>query len=183
MKKPDGVIDIFLQPGDYFFSDKDTRIRTILGSCVSIIVWHPQRLIGGMCHYMLSDRKRGPKDALDGRYADEAMAMFIRDIAAAGTKPHEYVVKMFGGGNMFPNAKTYCNASTCTHKNSTVACLSISCRNERVALALAKQNGLKVHSTQLGGTGHRQVIFDVWTGDVWVRHNEIKPNFDITVDF
>ena len=24
----------------------------------------------------------------------------------------------------------------------------------------------------LGGTGHRQVVLDVWSGDVWVRHVE-----------
>ena len=48
MKKPDHVIEIFLQPGDFYFGGADTRIRTILGSCVSITMWHPTRLIGGM---------------------------------------------------------------------------------------------------------------------------------------
>ena len=31
-----GVVDIFLRPGDYFWGDARSRIRTILGSCVAI---------------------------------------------------------------------------------------------------------------------------------------------------
>ncbi|MBL8511280.1 MAG: chemotaxis protein CheD, partial [Betaproteobacteria bacterium] len=52
------VMDIFLQPGEFYFGDADTRIRTLLGSCVSITMWHPTRRIGGMCHYMLPTRGR-----------------------------------------------------------------------------------------------------------------------------
>ena len=50
MKKPQSVIEIFLQPGELWFGDEQTRIRTILGSCVAVTLWHPGRRIGGMCH-------------------------------------------------------------------------------------------------------------------------------------
>ena len=50
------VIEIFLQPGDFYFGDRDTRIRTLLGSCVSITMWHPRLHVGGMCHFMLPER-------------------------------------------------------------------------------------------------------------------------------
>jgi len=58
-----------------------------------------------MCHYMLPTRSNGKSDTLDGRYADEAMEMFMREIRASGTRPSQYQVKLFGGGNMFPGAK------------------------------------------------------------------------------
>ena len=48
MKKPADAIEIFLHPGEFYFGDRHTRIRTLLGSCVSIILWHPRLLIGGM---------------------------------------------------------------------------------------------------------------------------------------
>ena len=35
---------------------------------------------------------------------------------------------------------------------------------------LARQHGLTVVAEQLGGTGHRSVVFDLWSGAVWVRH-------------
>ncbi len=176
MKKPDHVIEIFLQPGDYYFGDRDTRIRTILGSCVSITMWHPTLLIGGMCHYMLPTRKREKGDALDGRYADEAMAMFMRDIAAAGTRPSDYQVKLFGAGNMFPIAqdtRAHCPIKPCNPIETT--CRRVSCRNEITAQFLVEKAGFTVHASCLGGTGHRQVFFDIWTGHVYSRHNAITP--------
>jgi len=83
MIKPLHVIDIFLRPGDHYFTDrKNTRIRTLLGSCVSITFWHPRLLIGGMCHYMLPERGNELRaedwHAPDGRYADEAVALLLK---------------------------------------------------------------------------------------------------------
>jgi chemotaxis protein CheD len=101
MLEPEYFIEIFLQPGDFYFGDVNTRIRTILGSCVSITIWHPTRMIGGMCHYLLPSRPKKSDSALDGHYADEAMKMFLQEVKAARTHPAEYRVKVFGGGNMF----------------------------------------------------------------------------------
>ena len=105
MKQSENVIEIFLQPGDFYFGEKNTRIRTLLGSCVSITMWHPTRLIGGMCHYLLPSRENALETSLDGRYAKEAMQMFTQEIRAAKTRPSEYTVELFGAGNMFPGIK------------------------------------------------------------------------------
>jgi Chemotaxis protein; stimulates methylation of MCP proteins len=50
------IMEIFLQPGDWYFGDRDTRIRTLLGSCIAITIWHPRLLVGGMCHFLLPGR-------------------------------------------------------------------------------------------------------------------------------
>ncbi len=50
---PEDVETVVLRPGDFHFGGGHTRISTLLGSCVSITLWHPRRLIGGMCHYMM----------------------------------------------------------------------------------------------------------------------------------
>jgi len=160
LKKPEHVIEIFLQPGEWYFGDRDTRIRTILGSCVSLTVWHPRLLIGGMCHYMLPTRGGSVSvPALDGRYADEAMALLLREIRAAGTRPEEYQLKMFGGGNMFPNLKCLKDRAHVPYKNA------------EVARKLAALHGFRVSGEHLGGAGHRNVIFDVWSGHVWLKHH------------
>lgn len=182
MKKPARSIEIFLQPGDFFFGDRNTRIRTTLGSCVAITMWHPALLIGGMCHYMLPTCGQKKSDELNGRYADEAMKMFMRELHATGTRPAEYQVKLFGGGNMFPNTKKHgadCAFPSCDDPiNST--CRNISYRNELTAKLLVKQHGFSVHAACLGGSGHRQVFFDVWTGHVWSRHNPITIPINLT---
>lgn len=160
MQKPPHVIEIFLQPGDLYFGDRDTRIRTVLGSCVSLTFWHPGELIGGMCHYMLPsrtfERRKDPSRELDGRYADEAVQMLIHEIASFGISQKEYEVKLFGGGNMFPG-----RSGARDHVGS---------KNVESARMLVQKHGFKCVAEHLGGHGHRNVIFDVWSGDVWVKH-------------
>ncbi len=50
-------MDIFLQPGELYFGDSDTCIRTVLGSCVSLTFWHPKLLGGGNMFPKLSAGK------------------------------------------------------------------------------------------------------------------------------
>ena len=161
MNHPASTIEIFLQPGDFHFGDHHYRIRTLLGSCVAVIMWHKQRRIGGMCHYLLPSRRGHADHTLDGRYADEAMELFMREIHAAHTRPEEYQVKIFGGGNMFPQHMK---------RHDFV---NVPCKNVTAARALIDRYHLKLLAENLGGAGHRHVIFDVWSGDIWMRHAEI----------
>ncbi len=161
MKKPANTQEIYLQPGDFYFGDRNTRIRTILGSCVSIVMWHETRLIGGMCHYILPKRDKPIRDKLDGRYAEEAMELFLTKIQASNTRFRDYQVKIFGGGNMFPQY---------TKRGK---CVDVPCQNVLAARALVKRHGLNLVGEHLGGAGHRQVYFDIWNGHVWMRRIEI----------
>ena len=161
MNPAEGVMDIFLQPGECFVGDAGYRIRTLLGSCVSVTLWHPVKRIGAMSHFLLSSRDgNGRVFELDGRYGDEAMWLLLRDLVAAGVAPAECKAKIFGGGNMFPGRhKTY-------HVN-------IGHGNGETARRLLRSYGIPILSESLFGVGHRNIIFDVATGDVWSR--QIKP--------
>lgn len=169
MHKPDHVIEIFLQPGDFYFGDANTRIRTILGSCVSITMWHPTRLIGGMCHFQLPSRPKKHGATLDGHYADEAMQMFLKEIRAAKTHPAEYRVKVFGGGNMFPHLKKKALLKAGADGTGKKFNMDVAGKNVLVARSLITLHGFKIDAEDLGGDGHRQIIFDIWSGHAWVR--------------
>lgn len=157
MSEPGFYIDIFLQPGEFYFGDRETRIRTILGSCVSITMWHPKKHIGGMCHYMLPKNKRHAHgQELDGKYAEDTIHLFMQEIRKANTHAQEYEVKIFGGGNQFPGQDR--------------RVFSVSEQNVDVGRALLAQHGFKIKSEHLGGNGHRNIMFDLWSGDVWVKH-------------
>ena len=157
MHKPTHTVDIFLQPGDVFFGGRDTRIRTLLGSCVAITMWHPGMLAGGMCHYMLPRAPGGRREAPDGRYANEAMELMLREIRLADTTPMEYQVKLFGGGHMFS-------------AHHAVGADHVGAKNVEMARALMKRHGFSAHAEHLGGIGHRNLMFDLWNGHVWMRH-------------
>jgi len=162
-RRPTQFVEIFLQPGEFWFGDRDTRVRTLLGSCVAITMWHPRRRIGGMCHYLLPGRRRwGRSEVLDGRYADNALLLFLRELARTCTRPSDYEVKMFGGGNQFG-------------ARSGPASMNVPDRNIEAGRELLAHHGFTLKAEHLGGNGHRNVVFDIWTGNVWVRHVDPSP--------
>jgi chemotaxis protein CheD len=157
MEKFDHAIEIFLLQGEIYFGDRDTRIRTVLGSCVAITMWHPHLLIGGMCHYMLPRRGRTTNEPLNGKYADEALELMLAEIGRNGTRANEYQIKLFGGGNMFL-------------ANNQGPGQHIGQKNADAGIALLDRHGLKAHTEDLGKLGHRNLIFDISNGDVWMKH-------------
>lgn len=157
MNTPAHIVEIFLQPGEVYFGGKETRIRTLLGSCVAIVMWHPGKLVGGMCHYMLPSRPAKIGQQLDGRYADEAVELMLSEIRKAGTRPHEYEVKMFGGGHMFSAHQ----AAGADH---------VGARNVEMARLLMNKHGFRISAEHQGGIGHRNIFIEIWNGHVWARH-------------
>ncbi len=156
-----GIREVFLHPGDFHFGNAETRIVTLLGSCVSITVWHPRLKVGGMCHYMLPSRGVIPEGAsYDGTYGDEAMALLMKSIWRIGAEPMEFEAKLFGGANMFP--------MLCQRDEANVGE-----RNLEMAQVLLQRYEFTLKARHIGGDGHRKLMFDVWSGDVWMRHQPI----------
>ncbi|MCC6274735.1 MAG: chemotaxis protein CheD [Leptospiraceae bacterium] len=173
MNLPENILDVFLQPGDFFWGDSETRIRTLLGSCVSFCIWHPYLKIGGMCHYMLPSRgvRRNLENRMDGRYADEAMELFLIEMEKAGTKPQEYRVKLFGGASMFSQVNLK-NESKTTDSTEFIRLQDMGTRNVEKARQLIEAYRLNVVSENLGGTRHRRIHFDLWSGNAWLKRQE-----------
>lgn len=144
--------EVMLQIGQFYFGGGRTKIRTLLGSCVSITMWHPRLRIGGMCHYLLPRRGRGETAtaASEGSYAEGAMQMFLRELRNTGTQPNEYIVKLFGGGSMFDARE-------------------VSSRNVDAGHDLLARHGFTLSAEHSGGYGSRVLVFELWSGDVWIR--------------
>jgi chemotaxis protein CheD len=155
---PSDIVEVFLHPGDFHFGKAETRIVTLLGSCVSITVWHPRLRVGGMCHFMLPSRGVIPEGAsYDGRYGDEAMKLLMNHIWRLDVNPAEFQAKVFGGANMFP--------MQCQRNE-----LNVGERNLEMALVLLERYEIGIKARHVGGDGHRKLMFDVWSGDVWLKH-------------
>lgn len=174
MKKPAHIIEIFLQPGDFYFGNRDARIRTLLGSCVSITMWHPKLLIGGMCHYMLPSRGNKKVALLDGRYGDEAVMMFLREAMRQESNPASFVVKVFGGGNMFNTAgnNPVCQGRSCQEKMRS--CRNVACKNAVYGVSILERLGFNIEARDLGGRSFRNIFFDIWSGNVWVKRSQAE---------
>lgn len=163
--EPD-YLEIFLQPGEFYFGDPETRIRTLLGSCVAMTMWHPMRRIGAMCHYLLPSRGESRparrNTALDGRYGDEAYLLFLSEAIRHDTDPGDYEIKVFGGGNMFPGLR---NGGR----------LPIGEQNVTAGLQLLALHGHPIRAHSVGGHGYRSVVFDLWSGETWLKRGGSAP--------
>ena len=156
------IRQIYLKPGDFHFGAAPLRLTTLLGSCVTVTLWHPRRHLGGMCHIQLPRRPvRAAGAALDGHYAEDAFTLFDQALERHGTLPNEYVAKLFGGGNMFPGSGA--SSIDVGNKNLAAARLQLAGR------------GIKPTTEHVGGAGHRKLIFDLASGDVWLAFSNLEP--------
>ena len=146
--------EIFLHPGEFHFGAAPGRIGTLLGSCVSITLWHPRHHVGGMCHVLLPCRQRSRTMALDGRYADEAVELFAHELRRRRIPPASCQVKLFGGGNMFTSPGP--------------AGSQVGRRNIDAARRVLANHGFTVLAEHVGGTSHRRLFFDLASGHVWL---------------
>jgi chemotaxis protein CheD len=164
-------IDVFLQPGEYCVGGASHRIRTVLGSCVSVTLWNPALRVGAMSHFLLATRGAGSKQVddvrgldlltLDARYGNEALRLMLHELALRKVAPTTCHAKIFGGGNMFPGR----------HASAPVA---VGHRNGEAARELLRGHDIEIVSESLFGDGHRQIAFDVETGHVWSR--QVSPH-------
>lgn len=146
---------ITLRPGEHYVGRGKATLYTLLGSCVSIILWQPALRVGAMSHFLLGTRHREPDTPLDGRYGDEAMQLMLRDLTHHRARLRDCQARLVGGGDMFPNG---------------VHVMDIGRRNGEAARELLLRHGLAPCGEHLFGQGHRQVQFNLNTGEVRVRH-------------
>jgi chemotaxis protein CheD len=160
----DGALkEIVLDPGEYAVGEASCRIRTVLGSCISMALWCPPLRVGALSHCLLPSRGRVGVErtrglelrGLDARYADEALHLMLHELERRGARAAACSAKIFGGGNMFPAQRG--------------AGAPVGRRNGEAARWLLKAHGIEVVSESLFGDGHRQIVFDIASGDVWAR--------------
>lgn len=144
-------------PGQFFFG-ADVRIKTLLGSCVAITLWHPTRRIGGMCHYMLPSRQRRGGEALDGRYGDEAVESMVQAIGKAGARTQDFIAHLYGGADTMPE--------------SANLKFNVGERNIEVGWELVDRYGFQLDGVDVGDNVPRTVILDIETGMVSMKRGE-----------
>lgn len=162
-------IDVFLQPGEYFVGHAAYRIRTVLGSCVSMTLWSPVQRIGAMSHFMLASRSPptvGIGVDADARYGDESLALMLEELGHMKVQASQCQAKIFGGGDMFPG-----------HRSPGAP--AVGRRNGEAARSLLRAHGIELISESLFGAGHRQIVFDIGSGDVWSR--QVHPSADLAM--
>jgi len=91
-----------LLPGEYYVTDKDMLLVTVLGSCVAACIRDCYSGIGGMNHFMLPDGGGDAGSPLNAsaRYGTYAMEILINQLLKLGARRCNLEAKVFGGGNV-----------------------------------------------------------------------------------
>lgn len=91
-----------LLPGEYYVTNRDMVLVTVLGSCVAACIRDCYSGIGGMNHFMLPDNNADDSSPLSAsaRYGVYAMEILINQLLKLGARRANLEAKVFGGGNV-----------------------------------------------------------------------------------
>ncbi|MES2887277.1 MAG: chemotaxis protein CheD [Pseudomonadota bacterium] len=150
--------DLHLLAGQLYFGGDAAQVRTLLGSCVAIALWHPRRRLGGLCHFLLPERVCTSAMPLDGRFGNEAVAILLKAIAAAGTVPQEYNAYLYGGADTMPD--------------SVGVKFAVGERNIELGWSLIEAHGFTLQEVDVGDNVPRTVTLNLVSGEVSMRRGQ-----------
>jgi chemotaxis protein CheD len=136
-------------PGEYFITNREILIVTVLGSCVAVCLRDRVTGIGGMNHFMLPDGEQSGS----ARYGAYAMEVLIDHLLKLGAQRAQLEAKVFGGG----------------HVMSAFQANEIGVRNADFALDYLDKAVVPVVASDLLDICARKVYFFPGTGRVLVR--------------
>lgn len=155
-----------ISPGEYYFTDKNMLIVTVLGSCVSACIRDTFTGIGGMNHFMLPDSAKSDKDnpvSESMRYGTYAMEVLINQLLRNGARRENLEAKIFGGGNVLRSFTTN----------------NVGDRNAAFVRQYLKDEGIRVTGEDLLDIYPRKVYFFPKTGKVLVKKLKQLNNYTL----
>lgn len=151
---------VTIYPGEYYSTKDDEMISTVLGSCVSIVLYDEKNNVGGINHFMLARDSKGEledsqTDKKLGKFGEYAIDLLIEDIKKKGGVFENFEAKVFGGGNIF-------NLPDIDSQVGNV--------NSKFAFEYLKKLGIPVVKSDTGGNYPRKIYFDPSTRKVYMKY-------------
>lgn len=136
---------IELMPGDVADGLAGAQFKTLLGSCVSVILTDPRRTLAAMCHIVHVGTPNAANQH-NTAYGSVALDDMRGRLQRRGVAAHRCDAYVFGGGNLFPQVYGERNVGN---------------TNSRWVLNALAEQGIRVVDQQLGGNGYRKVTWTV----------------------
>ena len=149
---------LYLMPGHMYFGKEQPGVKTLLGSCIAVTLWHPYKLVGGMCHITLPGTN--PKD-MNPKYAYGAINTFLKEIAAHQTRPQDYITQIYGGGKM-------------TSVDDSPSMRDIGNKNAWKTLELLAHNKFRLSHMDILDTKYRHIEMNLHTGRVICKATDVS---------
>lgn len=142
---PSSSPSVELMPGDVALARAGDTLRTLLGSCVSVVLTDPRRTVAAMCHIVHVGRPN-THNRHNTAYGEVAMHDMFRRLTAVAIAPQRCEAFVYGGGNMFPGIAEGPLVGE---------------RNVQWVLAFLHAQGIAVVDQDVGGCTYRKVSWQV----------------------
>ena len=144
--------------GQWAVAAAPAKIRTLLGSCVGVVLYDRVARLGGLAHIVLPD-SRGSTDH-PGKFADTAIPAMIAEIERQlqAKARGRLVAKLVGGASMFP-----------TGGRRRIPAMNIGQMNQEAVEQILGELRIPIVARDLGGGSGRHLTLDTASGIVAIR--------------
>ncbi|AWL13121.1 Protein-glutamine glutaminase [Saliniradius amylolyticus] len=148
---------VYLAPGEFVIGNASQRLySTVLGSCVSVIMFDPAKRFYAMCHYLMVGETSRPSPELVGRYGSFILPSFHKHVLRRGIDPAELEVSLIGG-------------ATSANAQGLSAHYRVGERNVDYGFRFLEHYGYSISLQDVGGINGRRVKFNADSGEVNVE--------------
>ena len=145
-----------IHPGEYYVTNRDEMIGTLLGSCIAVCIADLKSGVAGMNHFMLPGRITENDILADktARYGITAINLLIDDLEVKGAIKKNFIAKIFGGGHVL---------------GTDAGINAIPSDNIRLAKIMMEIEDIPIVSSDVGNNFTRKVLMDTKSGKVYLK--------------
>lgn len=142
-------------PGEYYATQGEEMVVTVLGSCVAVCLRDRSSGIGGLNHFLLPEDRSVSASPLteSARYGVYAMELLVNHLLKLGAQRKRLEAKVFGGGRVIKDFN-FANVGE---------------RNVRFVMRHLRDEGIPVAAHDVLNTYPRKVHFFPRTGRVMLK--------------
>ena len=167
-------VDVTLMPGGLYLSQEPRIIKTILGSCISMIFYNRRHRVSAISHAQLPVDKvyvpctrqcpskcyKAADKKLIYKYVSCSSEYILEQLKVRGIRLNEIEVKLFGGSNVLKTARSE---------------KKVGKKNIEAAYDIINKYRLKLVAEDTGGNKGRTLFLKSDTGEVWVYTHTRSP--------
>jgi chemotaxis protein CheD len=145
-----------IHPGEFYVSDEDEIIGTLLGSCIAVCLHDKHNNVSGMNHFMLPGRISVRDIFADksAKYGITAINSLIEKMKKIGGVKKNFEAKIFGGGHVMR-----------TNDDS----VTIPSDNIKLARVMMEIEDIPIIQSDVGENFTRKLLMEVLSGKVFLK--------------
>ena len=150
---------VHLAPGDFISGTAlDRTVITVLGSCVAMLLWHPQSRFFACCHFVCVSNNQPQAGSYlpDGRYGDQILPHFLQLLQKKNIPFAEVQVRLCGGASSRKSQRL-------------VPSFQVGQLNRDYAMQFCRDHGLQAELLQFGAEHGIKLKFETSDGTLQIK--------------